>query len=356
MADNSQRTEQPTPRRLEKARKDGDFPVARELVAALQFFTFISFAAAYFPNWITTVQAALVTGLRRAFSSSLSTGDLTTLLTLMATEALRPLAVLGGLLMAVTVLLQMGSTNLGFSLSRLMPKFERLNPANRLREVPANNMAHFFQAVVMIPLMLWLTWGLVRDRLPEILRLPLLPVAAGAGAAGMLLRDALRKSAFVLVVLGAVMLVRDRSRYNARLRMSKQEIRNESKENDGNPQIKARVRKIQRDMRRKNMMRAVPTATAVIVNPTHYAVAIKYEQGGMAAPQVVAKGKNYLAARIRKRAIENQVPIIENPPLAQALYKSVDVGQEIPPDLYRAVAEILAYIFKLTNPAGRRTR
>ena len=102
------------------------------------------------------------------------------------------------------------------------------------------------------------------------------------------------------------------------------------------------------------MMRAVPTATAVIVNPTHYAVALKYEQGGMSAPQVVAKGKNYLAARIRQRAIENQVPIIENPPLAQALYKSVDVGQEIPPDLYRAVAEILAYIFKLTNPRGRR--
>jgi flagellar biosynthetic protein FlhB len=118
--------------------------------------------------------------------------------------------------------------------------------------------------------------------------------------------------------------------------------------------MKARVRKIQRDMRRKNMMQAVPTATAVIVNPTHYAVAIRYEQGGMAAPQVVAKGKNYLAARIRHRAIENQVPIIENPPLAQALYKSVDVGQEIPPDLYRAVAEVLAYIFKLTNPAGRR--
>jgi flagellar biosynthetic protein FlhB len=106
-------------------------------------------------------------------------------------------------------------------------------------------------------------------------------------------------------------------------------------------------------MRRKNMMREVATATAVIVNPTHYSVAIRYEQGVMAAPLVVAKGKNYLAARIRLRAIENQVPIIENPPLAQALYKSVDVGQEIPAHLYRAVAEILAYIFKLMG-TGRR--
>ena len=129
--------------------------------------------------------------------------------------------------------------------------------------------------------------------------------------------------------------------------MSKQDLRDEAKETEGNPQTKARIRRIQRDMRRRNMMRDVAKATAVIVNPTHYAVAIRYEQGAMAAPQVVAKGKNYLAARIRQRAIENQVPIIENPPLAQALYKSVDVGQEIPAHLYRAVAEILAYIFKL---------
>jgi flagellar biosynthetic protein FlhB len=113
---------------------------------------------------------------------------------------------------------------------------------------------------------------------------------------------------------------------------------------------------MQRDMRRKNMMREVAKATAIIVNPTHYAVAIRYDQGAMTAPQVVAKGKNYLAARIRERARENQVPIIENPPLAQALYKSVEVGQEIPPHLYRAVAEILAYIFKLMNPNARRTR
>jgi flagellar biosynthetic protein FlhB len=136
------------------------------------------------------------------------------------------------------------------------------------------------------------------------------------------------------------------------MRMSKQDIRDENRETEGNPQIKARIRRLQRDMRRKNMMREVATATAVVVNPTHYAVALRYDQAGMTAPQVVAKGKNFLAARIRQRAIENLVPIIENPPLAQALYKSVEVGQEIPPHLYRAVAEILAYIFKLMNRTG----
>jgi flagellar biosynthetic protein FlhB len=174
-----------------------------------------------------------------------------------------------------------------------------------------------------------------------------MPIASSVTTAGILLKDIMLKASFALVVLGAIMLIRGRRQYSSQLRMSKQDLRDEARDTEGNPQIKARVRRIQRDMRRKNMMREVATATAVVVNPTHYAVALRYEQGATAAPLVVAKGKNYLAARIRQRAIENQVPIIENPPLAQALYKSVDVGQEIPAHLYRAVAEILAYIFKL---------
>jgi flagellar biosynthetic protein FlhB len=138
-------------------------------------------------------------------------------------------------------------------------------------------------------------------------------------------------------------------RHKQDLRMSKQEIRDELKDMEGNPQMKARIRRLQRDRLRRQMMKEVPTASAVIVNPTHFAVAIRYQLESMAAPMVVAKGKNYLAQRIRRRAVEHQVPIIENAPLAQALYKSVEVGQEIPPHLYRAVAEILAYIFKLMN-------
>lgn len=131
--------------------------------------------------------------------------------------------------------------------------------------------------------------------------------------------------------------------------MSKQDIRDEMKEVEGNPQIKARVRRLQRDLVRRQMMKEVPTATAVVVNPTHYAVAIRYRMDSMTAPVVVAKGKNYLALRIRQLATDHEVPIVENPPLAQALYKTAEVGQEIPAHLYRAVAEILAYIYKLMN-------
>ena len=153
----------------------------------------------------------------------------------------------------------------------------------------------------------------------------------------------------MFVFVGIVDFFRQSRRFTREIRMTKQEVRDEAKETEGNPQIKMRIRRIQRDMRRRKMMKEVPTATAVIVNPTHYAVAIRYQHESMSTPLVVAKGKNYLAARIRQKAIEHQIPLIENPPLAQALYKSVDVGQEIPPHLYRAVAEILAYIYRLMN-------
>ena len=125
-------------------------------------------------------------------------------------------------------------------------------------------------------------------------------------------------------------LFRQKRRYQQDLKMSKQEIRDEFKEMEGNPLMKQRIRRLRRDMARRRMMHEVPTATAVIVNPTHYAVALKYDMDSPGAPMVVAKGKNYLALRIRQKAIDHQVPLIENPPLAQALYKSVDVGQEIP--------------------------
>jgi flagellar biosynthetic protein FlhB len=161
--------------------------------------------------------------------------------------------------------------------------------------------------------------------------------------------DLFWKAAGLFVVFGAVDLFRQMRRYQRDLRMSRQEIREEMKDVEGNPQIKARIRRLQRERARRQMMKEVPKATAVVVNPTHFAVAIRYQMESMAAPVVVAKGKNYLALRIRQKAVEHEIPVIENPPLAQALYKSVDVGQEIPPHLYRAVAEILAYIFKLMN-------
>lgn len=347
----SQRTEQPTQQRLKKVRDQGDFPSAREFVSAAQLLIFVLGTAAWMPQWLRHAVDALRKGIRAAFSSGGGTEDVMGLLRLESAQLIMPLLGPAMLLVGGTLALQLVTTGFGVSLGRLTPQLNRLSPGQRLSQMPGNNLGQLAQAAIAIPLLVWIVWLMVRGDLERILHLPLLPVRSIVADAGDMLRDALRRSAVVLLAVGAVMLIRERSRYMARLRMTRSEVMDEARESQGNPHMKARARKMQRGMRSRNMMSEVPKATAVIVNPTHYAVAIRYEQGVMAAPLVVAKGRNFIAARIRARAAEHQIPIIENPPLAQALYKTVEIGQEVPPHLYRAVAEILAYIFKL---AGRR--
>jgi len=194
---------------------------------------------------------------------------------------------------------------------------------------------------------------LLRDNFDVYFLLPLRSVSSGALLLAGSIQTLLWKASLLFIVFGSVDLIRQKQRYQQDLKMSKQDIRDEFKEIEGNPVIKQRLRRLRRDMARRRMMHEVPKATAVIVNPTHYAVALSYTMHSPGAPKVVAKGKNYLALRIRQKAIDHQVPLVENPPLAQALYKSVDIGQEIPAEFYRAVAEVLSYIYKMMN--GRRS-
>jgi flagellar biosynthesis protein FlhB len=349
MADKSGKTEAATPRRLEKARREGQFPSAKEFVAALQFLAFVALAGAGGARWLAGFRESARSLLRFAFAAELSPEALTRIAWQLFWSNLLPL-ILGGLAVAVaTIGVRLITTRFGLSLKKLTPDPARLNPVSRLRDLPRQNLPALVQAMVLLPLFLWAAWAVSSEKLEAFLALPLSTVESGCGLLAASLMDLFWKSTAVFLAFGAVDLFRQMRRHKQDLRMSRQEIRDEYKELEGNPQIKGRIRRLQRDRARRNMMKEIPTATAVVVNPTHFAVAIRYQLESMAAPLVVAKGKNYLAARIRRKAIEHQVPIIENPPLAQALYKAVDVGQEIPPHLYRAVAEILAYIFKLMN-------
>ena len=348
MADNGQKTEQPTPKRLNKARKEGQFPSARQFVSGMQFLAFVTVLQAWGGEWLRQLRGLMRETLAAAFAAQPGTHAVEISRHLLV-SLLRLLAPAAGVLLLATLATQLASTQLGVSLKKLAPDFQRLNPMSRLRELPKQNLPALARAVVMLPLFGLAVYGIVRDNLFAYMALPFRSVEAGfqqvCGSLGALLW----KAGGVFMVFGLVDLFRQRRRYRKDLRMSKQEIRDEFKETEGNPQMKARIRRIQRERLRHQMMKEVPTATAVIVNPTHYAVALRYALDSMATPVVVAKGKNYLALRIRQRAMEHQVPIIENPPLAQALYGSVDVGQEIPAHLYRAVAEILAYVYKLMN-------
>lgn len=349
MAEKDQKTEQPTQRRMNKAREDGNFPTARVFVSALQFLAFVSLIHVWGMDWLMSIRASMASLFQHALSPKLSGSEVIGLAMDLLRQTLIPLAMLGAILIGITIAVQLGVTRLGVSLKKLTPDIQRLNPLTKLKELPKQNLPSLLQACVMIPVFGAAVYFLVKGDLASYLTLPLRSVPSAANHVAGALQSLLWKASFVFVVFGLVDLLRQKRRYQGDLKMSKQEIRDEFKEIEGNPLMKQRIRKIRRDMARRRMMHEVPTATAVIVNPTHYAVALKYSMESGGAPKVVAKGKNYLALRIRQKAIENQVPLIENPPLAQALYKTVEVGQEIPANFYKAVAEVLAYIFKLMN-------
>jgi flagellar biosynthetic protein FlhB len=349
MADKSGQTEQPTQRRLDKARKDGRFLSAKEFVSALQFMVFLFLLSVGGVGWFAGLQQTTRSLFALAFAAELRVEDVTHLAWQLFWRQFFPLILGGMAVAAATVGIRLLTTQFGLSFKRLVPDAERFNPLARLKQLPSQNLPALGQALLLLPVFVWAVYAIVSDKLDAFLALPLQSAASGANLISASLMELFWKAAAIFLVFGAVDLFRQIRKHTAELRMSKQEIRDEMKESEGNPQMKQRIRRIQRSRARKRMMQEVPTATAVIVNPTHFAVAIRYEVDSMAAPLVVAKGKNYLALRIRQKAIDNLVPIIENPPLAQALYKSVDVGQEIPAHLYRAVAEILAYIFKLMN-------
>lgn len=354
MADQS-KTEQATQRRLKKAREEGQFPSAREFVSALQFCVFLGLlgagGAAWFTGFRQTAQALFSMPYTKR---DLHPEDVTHLAWQIFLQHLAPLLAAGLVVAAATLSFRLATTKFGLSLKKLSPDFSRLSPLAKLKQMPSQNLPALAQAVIMLPFFLWAVYVVARDKIELFLALPFQSVESGFAVLNASVMTLFWKAAGVFIVVGAVDLFRQLKRYNAELRMSKQDVKDEHKETEGNPQMKARVRRIQRDRARKQMMKEVATATAVVVNPTHYAVAIRYSMESNSAPTVVAKGKNYLALRIRQKAVEHQVPIIENPPLARALYQSCEPGQEIPPQLYRAVAEILAYIYKLMN--GRLPR
>jgi|SRR5579884_793293 len=351
MAD-AQKTEQPTKRRLEKARREGQFPVSREMVAAVHYLAFVWLLFASGDKFISAIYDVTRHWLKAAFEVRLDAAAVVRIYAGLLYTILVPILIFGGTLATVLLGAQLATTRLGISFKRLAPDLQKLNPAPKLRDMLTQNVASFFHALVVLPLIGGILFAIARLSLNQFIRLPLYGIAPAVQILASSLRDMLTRFAWIIFMLGCIDSVRQMRRHSTKLRMTRQEVKDEHKETEGDPQIKARVRRIQRDLARRNMMKEVPKATAVVVNPTHYSVAIRYDLDSMAAPLVVAKGKNYLALRIRQIALEHQVPIVENQPLAQALYKSADVGQEIPARLYRAVAEILVYIYKLMN--GRR--
>jgi flagellar biosynthetic protein FlhB len=344
-----QRSEQPTQQRVKKARQEGNFPASREFISAVQFTGFVTLSVMFGGALMRQVGMLMRMLLAYAFTGEITVTRLMTLLRYEIVPRFVPLLIAGIALSALSLAAQLATTKLGISLEKLVPDVKRLNPLKKLTTLPGQNLPIFLEAVLLLPLIGYVVYFEVSENLDSFLELPWMGAQPAIARIGSTIETLLWRAVALFLLVGVCDLLWQRHRYTKQLRMSKHEVKQESKEQQGSPHIKQKIRRLQRDAARRNMMKAIPTATALIVNPTHYAVAIRYAMDGSAAPKVVAKGKNYVAARIRKRAIEAGIPIVENPPLARALYTSVDVGQEIPTHLYRAVAEILAYIYKLMN-------
>jgi flagellar biosynthetic protein FlhB len=235
-----------------------------------------------------------------------------------------------------------------FTFKSLAPDFNRLNPVKGVgRMFSLHSLVELCKALLKAALIggagAWTVW----HHKEAVLSLIAAPLAVGAGHMGELVAMSFLAIAGTMVLIAAVDVPFKLWDHHRKLKMTKEEVRQENKETEGNPQVKGRIRAQQREMARKRMMAEVPKADVIVTNPTHYSVALKYEDGKMRAPRVVAKGSHLLALKIREVAQQHHVPLLEAPPLARALYHHAELGDEIPQTLYNAVAEVLAYVYQL---------
>ncbi len=241
-----------------------------------------------------------------------------------------------------------------FSTKALSPKFDRINPLSGLKRIfSTRTLLDLVKAIIKIAILGMVAYNEYQAHMEDFKGLMGQDIAVAVAD----FVDIIISVAFNLAIAFAIFAPFDymyqRWKYNKDLMMTKQEIKDEYKLTEGNPQIKGRIAQKQRQMSRMRMVQAVKDADVVITNPTHYAVALEYKEGKNTAPVVVAKGKDYLAQRIKERAKEENVEIVENKPLAQALYFFCEVGDEVPEDMYKAVAEVLAYVFRMKKKGGR---
>ena len=349
VSERSQKTEKATPQRLKKAREEGRYPVSKEFVSSVGFSVLIAILVGTEGYWSRALLVRLRLLLRSAFSADVTAASVRLgALEIFATWLL-PVVIAGLAILTTSVAAQLVVTGFGFASARLAPDFSRLDPIPRLKDLPKHNLSSAGEAIIFLSLLCYVGWRAFECYSPDFLTLPYRSLNQSFLYLNAVFKGFLLIATAVIFVWGTIDLFRQRQRYLGQLKMTKQEVREEWRQNEGSPEIKMRIRRLRHELLRRRMMTEVPKASALIVNPTHFAVALRYQHMEMAAPRVVAKGKNFLAIRIREIARKHQVPIIENPPLAQALYNNCEVGEEIPENLYKAVAEVLAYIFRLFN-------
>ena len=348
--DREQKTERATPRRREEARGKGQVARSQEVNTALILLLASVVLYVTGPSVSAGLRNIFITCLTDHIHETITAASTVRILNSVgstAASALAPLLV--GVLFAAAIA-SYGQVGFVMSTDPLGPKFERLNPVKGVgRLVSAKSLVKLATSLAKVAVVGLAAYLYLRSRIDDI---PPLMTYSVPQIYGSICRWSF-ELVFVIAIAFLIIAVTDyafqRWDFERDIRMTKEELREELKRSEGDPLIKSRVRQIQREMASRRMMQDVPDADVVVKNPTHYAVALRYKPGRNLAPAVVAKGMNLVAMKILEIARENGVPEVENEPLAQTLYKTVEIGSEIPPVLYRAVAEVLAYVYRLRS-------
>ena len=343
-----ERTERPTPKRLEEARKNGQVPRSTELNTAA--VVLIAGAGLHFMGHAlgSSLFEMMQTNLSLSREQALDESHAISMFAGAALNAIVACAPIFGLTLVAALLAPMaiGGWNLSFGV--LAPDFSRLSPmAGFGRMFSVRGLVELVKAFAKFALLALVAVVFLWVKRTELLDLGGEAPRAAIGHAITLSGHALLYLAGALALIAAIDVPWQIFQHLKQLRMTRQEIRDEMKESEGNPEIKGKIRQIQQDMARRRMMSEVPKADVVVTNPTHFAVALRYDDKRMRAPIVVAKGADAVAARIREVAGEHHVPIFEAPPLARALFRSVDLNHPVPANLYVAVAQVLTYVYQL---------
>ncbi len=357
MSEMSQKTERATPKRRREAREKGNVLKSVEVGTAAVLLAVSAMVKALGPSVAEGAADVLTTWLTRP------TGDPLTIDTVhqIYLSALVSLASIGAPLVAVGVFVALAANimQVGFLFTpkALRPKMERVNPVEGFKRIfSIRSVAELVKAIlkiVVLGVVAWQEYEKVIGQFPDFAMQGIM--TASARMVEMALNIAL-KMGMVLLMIAAADFFYQWWRRERDLRMTKQEIKDEYKLTEGDPQVKSRIRQKQRQMGMMRMMQAIPSANVVITNPTHYAIALRYTEGKDSAPVVVAKGKDFVAQKIKEEARRHGIELVENRPLAQALYVYCDVGDAIPNDMYKAVAEVLAYVWRLKHPARSREK
>ena len=349
-----EKTEKPTAKKLNDARNEGQVAKSREISNAftlIGLFLLLKIAISFLGDQFLGGYADTynrIPELIKLTDGKIRSCDFSTLLLHMLMRMLigmAPFLVVGFILSFLADYLQV---KWKVTTKPLQPKFSKMNPINGFKRIfSMNSLVELLKAILKIALISYVVYTTIRDKLQVIYLLFHMTLWQGIATAADIAISIGMKVSFVYLIIAALDFAYQKHKFNKDQMMTKQEIKDEYKNAEGDPAIKGKQRQRMQEASRRRMMQDIPKADVVITNPTHFAVAIQYDAEVAAAPVVLAKGEDHLAAKIKEAARENHVEIVENKPLARMLYYNVDIGQQVPPELYQAVAEVLAMVYHM---------